>query len=72
MQFRAWGVLCSFAADHVKGWIVNPDTLALSINERASREAYRWTNPEAAERFAVFLRHKFAKENCIVKVKPLL
>lgn len=71
VQFRAWGVVCEFPHDGLKGWIVDPDRCTISINERASREAYQWTSPTAPLSFVEFLQHKFKRENCIVKIKPL-
>ena len=71
VQFSAWGVLVTFLDDGMKGWIVNPDTAAMTINERASREAYQWTSATAPESYVAFLRHKFKRENCIIKIKPL-
>ena len=71
VQFGAWGVLVSFPDDGMKGWIMNPDTVAMTINERASREAYQWTSATAPESYVAFLRHKFKRENCIIKIKPL-
>jgi len=69
--FSAWGVLVSFPEDGIKGWITNPGRATISINERASREAYRWDSATAPESYVAFLRHKFRKENCIIKIKPL-
>jgi hypothetical protein len=71
VQFGAWGVLVSFPDDGLKGWIVDPDRCTISINERASREAYQWTNKTAPESYVAFLRHKFKRENPIIKIKPL-
>ena len=71
VQFSAWGVLVSFPEDGLKGWITNPARATISINERASREAYRWDSATAPESYVNFLRHKFRKENCIIKIKPL-
>jgi len=71
VQFSAWGVLVSFPDDGLKGWIVDPDRCTISINERASREAYQWTSAIAPESYVAFLRHKFKRGNCIIKIKPL-
>jgi hypothetical protein len=71
VQFSAWGVLVSFPDDGLKGWITDPDRCTISINERASREAYAWTSKTAPESYVAFLRHKFKRENPIIKIKPL-
>lgn len=71
VHFSAWGVLVEIPGDNIKGWIVNPDTCSISINERASREAYQWTSKTAPESYVAFLRHKLKRENCIIKIKPL-
>ena len=71
VHFSAWGVLVEIPGDNIKGWIVNPDTCTISINERASREAYQWHSKTAPESYVVFLRHKFRRENPIIKIKPL-
>ena len=71
VHFSAWGVLVEIPGDNIKGWIVNPDTCSISINERASREAYQWTSKTAPESYVAFLRHKFRRENPIIKIKPL-
>ena len=71
VHFSAWGVLVEIPGDNIKGWIVNPDTCSISINERASREAYQWTSKTAPESYVAFLRHKLKRENPIIKIKPL-
>ena len=71
VQFSTWGVLVSFPDDGLKGWITDPDKCTISINERASREAYQWHSKTAPESYVAFLRHKFKRENCIIKIKPL-
>lgn len=71
VQFEAWGVLVSFPDDGLKGWITDPDRCTISINERASREAYQWRSKTAPESYVAFLRHKFKRENPIIKIKPL-
>ena len=71
VQFEAWGVLVSFPDDGLKGWITDPDRCTISINERASREAYQWHSKTAPESYVAFLRHKFKRENPIIKIKPL-
>lgn len=71
VQFEAWGVLVNFPDDGLKGWITDPDRCTISINERASREAYQWTSKTAPESYVAFLRHKFKRENPIIKIKPL-
>ena len=71
VHFSAWGVLVEIPADNIKGWIVNPDTCSISINERASREAYQWHSKTAPESYVAFLRHKLKDENPTIKIKPL-
>ena len=71
VHFSAWGVLVEIPGDNIKGWIVNPDTCSISINERASREAYIWTSKTAPESYVAFLRHKLKDENPTIKIKPL-
>ena len=71
VHFSAWGVLVSFPDDGLKGWITDPDRCTISINERASREAYQWHSKTAPESYVAFLRHKFKRENPIIKIKPL-
>ena len=71
VHFSAWGVLVAFPDDGLKGWITNPDRCTISINERASREAYQWHSKTAPESYVAFLRHKFKRENPIIKIKPL-
>ena len=71
VQFEAWGVLVEFPDDGLKGWITDPDRCTISINERASREAYKWYSKTSPESYVAFLRHKFKRENPIIKIKPL-